>query len=283
MLTPQEQPQEPKVYYIPSPPPPTFNNPVSTNGIIMGGNTKTSKYNLFRARSSSADSNSLSSSSATLTSPSPGPLKGHVNPDPVPTSRYIHMLLSIDTIPKIYNFLAALSTWILLAGYVLLPGAFTSLQNMPAPVDSSDPDYDPNVVQTWILERVRNTPLLYIASAYSTFGVLGMCLLWFRWRSNYVWIINRIFHPGTLNSLAGIISTIVNVRTAQQGKYSLTAIVSIAVTAVSTVVNGALSIVYNNWALKRVQELRTREYFGNKEGKMELGESGGLVEVQGSS
>ena len=52
-------------------------------------------------------------------------------------------------------------------------------------------------------------------------------------------------------------------------------------TAVSTAVNGAFFIVYDNWALKRVQEMHAREYFGNKEGgKLELGEGGGLVEVQ---
>ncbi|KAF8427956.1 hypothetical protein EV426DRAFT_589110 [Tirmania nivea] len=195
------------------------------------------------------------------------------------------MLLSIDSIPKIYNLLAAFSTWILLAGYVLLPGTFTSLQNIPAPVDPSDPDYDPNdppnAVEVWILERVRNTPLLFIATICSALGVIGMCGLWFRWRKNYVWIINRIFLPGALNSLAGIISTIVNVHTAQQGKYSLTAIVSVTVTAVSAAVNGTLWLVYSNWALKRVQEMHAKEYFGkDPAAKMELGESGGLVEVQ---
>ena len=316
-----KQPREPKVYHIPPPPASILNrsggrgagvsrnvpiyshsnnsyspeNPITTttnaSNIITGGNTKTSKYQPpSRGRSDSADSAFSNSSSATLTSssrdPSPGSLKGHGgSADPVPTSRYIHMLLSIDSIPKIYNLLAAFSTWILLAGYVLLPGTFTSLQNMPAPVDPSDPDYDPsdppNAIQTWFLERVRNTPLLYVASACSALGVLGMCLLWFRWRANYVWIINRIFLPGTLNSLAGVISTIVNVHTAQEGKYSLTAIVTITVTAVSTVVNGMLWLVYNNWALKRVQDMHAREYFGEKEGgRLELGESGGLVEVQ---
>ena len=196
------------------------------------------------------------------------------------------MLLSIDSIPKIYNLLAAFSTWILLAGYVLLPGTFTSLQKIPTPTDPSDPHYDPddhpNAVEVWILQRVRNTPLLFIAAICTAIGILGMCGLWFRWRRNYVWIINRIFLPGALNSLAGIISTIVNVHTAQRGKYSLTAIVSVTVTAVSAVVNGTLWLVYSNWALKRVQEMHAKEYFGRGlEGKMELGESGGLVEVQG--
>ena len=252
--------------------------------------TTAEKKITFHSRSRTS-SHSSTSSSVTLAndvdrSPSPPPLKDTLAPPPgVPTSRYIHMLLSIDSIPKIYNLLAAFSTWILLAGYVLLPGTFTSLQNIPTPVDSSDPDYNPNdppnAVEVWILERVRNTPLLFIAAICSALGVIGMCGLWFRWRRNYVWIINRIFLPGALNSLAGIISTIVNVHTAQQGKYSLTAIVSVTVTAVSAVVNGTLWLVYSNWALKRVQEMHAKEYFGRDTvAKMELGESGGLVEVQ---
>lgn len=114
-------------------------------------------------------------------------------------------------------------------------------------------------------------------------GIIGMASLWMKWRKNYVWIINRIFLPGALNSLAGIISTIVNVHTAQDGKYSLTAIVSITITATSTLINTGLWYVYNNWALARVQEMHRREYF-ERTGKVdigdcELGESGKLVEV----
>ncbi|KAF8466353.1 hypothetical protein BDZ91DRAFT_633404, partial [Kalaharituber pfeilii] len=190
----------------------------------------------------------------------------------VPTSRYIHMLLSLDTISKLYNLLAAFSTWILLAGYVLLPGTFVSLQNLP---DDPPPSVDPasaekpdaaETIKRWLLTQIRNTPLLYLATFCTAVGALGMLALWFRWRKNYVWIINRIFIPGTLNSLAGVISTVVNVQTAQDGKWSLTAVVSVTVTAVSTVVNGTLWVVYSQWALRKVQEMHARDYFGGYPG-----------------
>lgn len=293
----QKHHQEQKTYYMPPPPPSTFHRsrPVvpiyshNNNSYHRDTASKTEKTTTFYP-SSRTSSNSSTSSFATLAndtdrSPLPSAKNLPAPPPGVPTSRYIHMLLSIDSIPKIYNLLAAFSTWILLAGYVLLPGTFTSLQNIPTPIDPSDPEYNPNdppnAVEVWILERVRNTPLLVIAAICSALGVIGMCGLWFRWRRNYVWIINRIFLPGALNSLAGIISTIVNVHTAQQGKYSLTAIVSVTVTAVSAMVNGTLWLVYSNWALKRVQEMHAKEYFGrDPTSKIELGESGGLVEIQ---
>lgn len=44
-------------------------------------------------------------------------------------SRYVNMLLALDSISSIDNMLASFFTWILLAGFVLFPGTFTSLQS----------------------------------------------------------------------------------------------------------------------------------------------------------
>ncbi|KAF7973357.1 hypothetical protein HWV62_15529 [Athelia sp. TMB] len=43
-------------------------------------------------------------------------------------TQYVNMLLALDGIPKIHNLAASFATWILLAGFVLFPGTFTSLQ-----------------------------------------------------------------------------------------------------------------------------------------------------------
>ncbi|KAI5794268.1 hypothetical protein DFH27DRAFT_565720 [Peziza echinospora] len=288
-----------KTYYIPPPPPPT-KFPLRYPQVPIYSSSNNSYdpgFNNSHRKNSSSVRSWPSTAAASPTSNNIDGLNiggaGGAGPtcNPTPTSRYIHMLLSIDTIPKIYNLLAAFSTWILLAGYVLLPGTFTSIQNMPhGPLDKNDPDYDPedppNAIQVWILERVRNTPLLYVATACSAIGVLGMCALWFKWRRNYVWILNRIFLPGMLNSLAGIISTVVNVHTAQQGKYSLTAIITVVVTASSTAINGILWLVYNYWALRKVQELHRQEYFdkgagvGSQAGLVPHGENGNFGDVQ---
>ena len=98
-------------------------------------------------------------------------------------TRYMDMLLAMDTIPRFHNILASFFTWVLLAGFVIFPGTFTSLSKL-------DPD-DPSAHR--ILEGVKNIPLLAVAGSCCGVGALGMCWLWWRWRDNYVWLLNRIF------------------------------------------------------------------------------------------
>ena len=53
-------------------------------------------------------------------------------PRPSPSqidTRYMNMLLALDSIPRLHNVLASFFTWFLLAGFLLFPGTFTSLQN----------------------------------------------------------------------------------------------------------------------------------------------------------
>jgi hypothetical protein len=49
---------------------------------------------------------------------------------PSSRSQYMQMLLALDDIPMIYNLSASFFTWILLAGFILFPGTFTSLQTV---------------------------------------------------------------------------------------------------------------------------------------------------------
>jgi hypothetical protein len=43
-------------------------------------------------------------------------------------TEYVHMLLELDTIDWVYNFLSSFANWTLLAGYLVIPGTFTTLQ-----------------------------------------------------------------------------------------------------------------------------------------------------------
>jgi hypothetical protein len=105
-------------------------------------------------------------------------------------TRYMNMLLAIDQIPRFYNILAACSTWLLLAGYLVFPSTFTSLSK--SDVLNTDNGEDA-VVKKAILKTVKNAPFLWIAGACCIIGGAGMVWLWVRWRDNYVWLINRIF------------------------------------------------------------------------------------------
>ncbi|KAF2448134.1 hypothetical protein P171DRAFT_328089, partial [Karstenula rhodostoma CBS 690.94] len=124
-------------------------------------------------------------------------------------TRYIEMLLGLDNVSKLHNVLASFFTWILLAGYLVFPATFNKL---------NDKDLDAkadNALKEHALATVRNVPLLYIAAFACGIGVLGCVWLWWKHRGNYVWVINRVLLPSLMNSIAGLISTLVNVYSAQ--------------------------------------------------------------------
>lgn len=104
-------------------------------------------------------------------------------------TRYMDMLLSLDTVPRSHNILASLSTWILLAGFLIIPGTFTSVEKS----QMIQQEAKQNAVAGKFLDEVKHASLLYIAFACCLIGSSGVMWLWWRWRSNYVWLINKIF------------------------------------------------------------------------------------------
>lgn len=116
----------------------------------------------------------------------PRPLS--TNP-PRSQSRYVAMLLELDEIPRRHNFYASLFTWLILAGYIVFPGTFTSLQSS----DSVQEEASKTPAGKIILHTVQNASLLWVAGACCLFGVVGIALLWKRWKRNYIWLVNRIF------------------------------------------------------------------------------------------
>lgn len=105
-------------------------------------------------------------------------------------TRYMDMLLGLDEIPRLHNILASFFTWILLAGYVVFPATFTSLNRSK---NLAQVAVDGNEFEKGVLNTVRNAPLVWIATICCILGAGGMAWLWWRWRSNYIWVINRIF------------------------------------------------------------------------------------------
>lgn len=164
------------------------------------------------------------------------------------------MLLDLDSVPKWHNIAVAICAWLLLAGFVIFPGTFTSIQS----IDTEAEEYTD--VERWIVTHIRNLPLLVVAGICCGIGGLGMIAFWIRWHSNYVWVCNRVFMPGTLHALAGLLSTIINVYTAQDKQWSITARVSAIVEGACLVVCGALFIFYSNWMLERVKKRHRKEF-----------------------
>ncbi|KAL9112998.1 MAG: hypothetical protein Q9227_002863 [Pyrenula ochraceoflavens] len=171
-------------------------------------------------------------------------------------TRYMQMLLHIDEIPRMHNILAAFFTWVLLAGFITFPGTFTSAQNA---LNKKHPNGEAEEVAHHVLNKVVNVGLIWVAGVCCVVGGGGMLWLWFRWRSNYIFLINRIFLPGLMNSLAGFLSTIINVYTAQHGDWSISAKATGITTGACAGVTLLLFALYNFWVLKRVKRKHARE------------------------
>lgn len=87
--------------------------------------------------------------------------------------------------------------------------------------------------------------------------------------------------PGLMNSLAGVISTLVNVYGVQDGEFNTTSIVTISVTGGVAVVCSLLSLWYGVWMLGRIKKRHEREIGIEKAGKHGEGMWAGFKEKVG--
>lgn len=106
-------------------------------------------------------------------------------------TRYMEMLLHLDKIPRLDNILASAFTWILLAGFLVVPGTFTTFKTSQVFKDASNADK--NGVERDIVHSIANIGLLWVSGFLALVGAVGCFWLWFKWRRNYVWLINKIF------------------------------------------------------------------------------------------
>ncbi|KAJ5569057.1 hypothetical protein N7450_011543 [Penicillium hetheringtonii] len=179
----------------------------------------------------------------------PTPCVSHklVNAD---EGRYLKMLREDDQMDLSLNITASVANWALLAGYLVIPGTFASLQS------SNQVGHVLNANKTGriVLHAIQNPPLLVIACLFLAGGIGAMLrLLHFpKLRGNYVWLTNRIFIPVTLNAGAGLLTTLVNVFTSHGGTWSIMAIVTRAVTGTTFLIFLVLLLVYKFYKVPRL-------------------------------
>jgi hypothetical protein len=120
----------------------------------------------------------------------------HIDPDHVDPKRaatgtpalqtpYMVMSVQANLTAMKLDVYAIIFSWLILAGYVVLPNTFTSLQN----ADSLAATAGGKAIQ----DAVRNVPLLPFAGVLCCIGAAGSCWLWWLRRRNYVWLISHIF------------------------------------------------------------------------------------------
>lgn len=174
-------------------------------------------------------------------------------------SRYVEMLLQQDDIPTSHTIMAAAFVWLLLAGFLVFPGTFTSIKKSIEAKEHDGMEWE-DKAREFVLKSVKNIPLLAVGVAMCAVSAIGMISLTFRHRKNYVWLVNKIFFPGMTNSLAGLVSTLIGVYTQHKGTWSITAKVTVMVEGGSLVVCGVLFLVFQLSLLRRVKQRHDQHY-----------------------
>lgn len=95
-------------------------------------------------------------------------------------------------VPRIYwgilytNMLAHLFTWLLLAGFMVLPVTFSSLRTSRALNGLGN-------AGKIVISAVQNIPFLAIAASCFVCGLAGLLWIWWENRRNYIWLTDRVF------------------------------------------------------------------------------------------
>ncbi|TPX15700.1 uncharacterized protein E0L32_000034 [Thyridium curvatum] len=164
-------------------------------------------------------------------------------------TKYMSMLLALDRIPRLHNIIASLLTWILLAGFIISAGALNSI-----PKSSDDASTQNDSGSNLRLAAANSTPFIIVGVLFCSMGGLGMFCLALRWRHNYIWLLNKLYMPGILNGIAGLLSTLTIVYSQQRGDWGPSATVVAIVEASVTLTCMLLFFVYNNLLLNKVKE-----------------------------
>lgn len=102
-------------------------------------------------------------------------------------TRYEKMLL--EEVPWYLNLLAEFTHWMLLAGYLVIPGMFTLLQKS----ESLEKNLGKTEAGKAIVNTIKNPPLVAIAVFLFVLGAVLTVWLFWKQKHNYIWLVNRLF------------------------------------------------------------------------------------------
>ena len=104
---------------------------------------------------------------------------------------YARMLREEAQMDMRFSITVGAANWALLAGYLVIPGTFTSLQTS----NQVEKTLQTNRTGRAVLHMIQNPPLLAIACLLFVSGIAAlMWLMHFpKLRGNYPWLINKVF------------------------------------------------------------------------------------------
>lgn len=173
------------------------------------------------------------------------------------------MLLSLDKVPRGHNILVSFFAWILLAGFVIMPGSFTGAkgagagvgpangQSVSLPIGGGGGGGGKNAGK--ISLTPANTAAMVVGFICVVAGTFGSAWLGLRWRRNGVWLLNKLYMPLILHALAGVLTTLTSVYTQQAGEWSTQALVAVIVEASIFGLSVVLFFVYNYRLLRQLR------------------------------
>lgn len=98
-------------------------------------------------------------------------------------SKYDEQILQIDKVIEPWYFIVAGGfTWLLLAGFLMSPSTYASVQ------EKSNALQNTGSVGKSVMTAVRNVPLIYLACFACLIATVGLVTLWRKWKSNIVWV-----------------------------------------------------------------------------------------------
>lgn len=106
-------------------------------------------------------------------------------------TEYVKMLKDEAEMETRYNIRVSAANWALLAGYLVVPGTFTSLQKSSQVEEA----LSNNKAGQIVIHTIQNPPLLAIACLFflSAITVMGFLIRVHKIRSCYTWLINKWF------------------------------------------------------------------------------------------
>jgi hypothetical protein len=91
---------------------------------------------------------------------------------------YIKMLVDYDNISFKFKLSATCSLWLLLSGFVLFSGTFTTFKLNPA--------------EEILISKIENIPMLVFGSLFCGISSIALIYLSLRWKDNSIWLVERI-------------------------------------------------------------------------------------------
>ncbi|KAI0248528.1 hypothetical protein BJV78DRAFT_789744 [Lactifluus subvellereus] len=162
------------------------------------------------------------------------------NPATGAHNREVEDLAKKRTFSIVRRILAFVFVWLISAAFIVLPGALDGLkENHARPVEV-------------LLHSIQNIPLLVFSCIFCLVGIVGIGVVSWKYAHNHYWLFHEFFRPVASGGLFGVLSTIVTIYAAHEGKFSPSTIATLATM-------GSIAVIFGLLALNSYHKIKPSE------------------------